>query len=151
MHRWGQQRGKVLTPCPRIPSIRSGAFLGPAVFSCLSLLVACGGGPATTPHKLSSGRTIRVISVGQMQFQQSGPALVLSYQTDLKVADTQALRAEVAEIWADFQKDATQARVASAIVIANEVPSGSIIQQGKGYRFVFTRNADGIWSLEPSK
>jgi len=121
------------------------------IFVCLSGMVACSGSPATTTHKLSSGRTIRVISVGTMNFQESGPALMLSYQTDLKLDDMPALRNEVIEIWADFQKDATNANVGSTVIMANEIPSGRIIQSGKANNFVFTRNPDGTWPKEPLK
>ena len=125
-----------------------GVFVTLCLSGWLSAL-GCGGGPTTTPHKLSSGRTIRVLSVGQMHFQQSGPGLVMSYETDLKVDDTEALAKEVADIWADFQNDATKANVGSAIIMANEIPSGTIIKQGKTHNFVFERNKDGTWPKEP--
>jgi hypothetical protein len=71
--------------------------------------------------------------------------------TKLKLDDTPALRKEVAEIWADSQKDATKADVGSAVVMANDVPSGWIIKQGKAHNFVFERNADGTWPQGPLK
>ncbi len=112
--------------------------------------IGCGGGPQTYPHKLSSGKTIKVISVGQMHFHQSGSALVLSYQTDLKISQTKELRKEVAEVWKDFQKEVEQAKLSSAIIMANEVPTGRVIQEGRAYNFVFTRNPDGTWLQDPS-
>ena len=112
-------------------------------------LGACGRGPQTRAHQLSSGRTIKVISVGQMHFTQAPPALVLSYQTDLKINQTEALRKEVGDIWKDFQKDVDQAKLASAIIMANEVPSGRLVQRGRSYNFVFKRNPDGSWPQEP--
>ena len=117
----------------------------------LALTVACGGGPQTRPHTLSSGRTIRIISAGQINFQQSGPALALSYQTNLKVDEQDKLRAEVEEIWRDFQKDADQAKLNSAIIMANEVPTGRFIQQGRAFNFVFERKPDGMWPQEIAK
>jgi hypothetical protein len=110
---------------------------------------ACAQAPRTTARTLSSGRTIRVIAIGPMHFQKSPPALVLSYQTDLRIDDAEALRGEVAEIWRDFQKDADSAKVDSAIIMANEVPTGRLIQQGRSFNFVFQRNADGTWPLTP--
>jgi len=126
-------------------------------FELVVALVALGttacsqGGPPTSPHALSSGRTIRIISVGQMHFSASGPALVLSYQTDLKVEQNEALRKEVADIWKDFRKEVDKAKLNDAIIMANEVPSGRVIQTGQSYNFVFARNADGSWPEEPSK
>jgi hypothetical protein len=86
-----------------------------------------------------------------MSFAASGPALVLSYQTKLKVDESEALRTEVVEIWKDFRKDVDQAKLDSAIIMANEVPTGRIIQQGKSHNFVFARKADGSWPEEPAK
>jgi hypothetical protein len=111
--------------------------------------LACGGGPRTQPHTLSSGKTIRVLSVGQMHFSQSEPALVLSYQTDLKIDQAESLRSEVIEIWKDFRKDVDGANLASAIIMANEVPKGRIIQQGRSFNFLFEKRADGTWPDEP--
>jgi len=84
-----------------------------------------------------------------MHFTQAPPALVLSYQTDLKINQTEALRKEVGDIWKDFQKDVDQAKLASAIIMANEVPSGRLVQRGRSYNFVFKRNPDGSWPQEP--
>jgi hypothetical protein len=129
---------------------RSVGWIG-SVVVFLSTSAACGGGPATTPHTLSSGRTIKIISVGQMNFQKSGPALVLSYQTDLKVSQTQELEKEVADVWKDFQLEVDKAKLGSAIIMANEVPTGRFIQQGQSFNFVFTRKPDGSWPRELTK
>jgi len=115
----------------------------------LSLCAGCGGGPPTRPQALTSGRTIRVISVGQMHFQKSGPALVLSYQTDLKIDQAAELRREVTEVWRDFRKEAERSKMAAAIIMVNEVPTGRFIQQGRSYNFVFERKPDGTWPQEP--
>ena len=113
--------------------------------------VACGGGPPTTAPVLSSGRTIRILSMGQMSFTQASPALVLKYQTDLKIDDKEHLTEEVREIWNDFRGDADKAKVTSAIIMANEVPKGTFIQTGRSYNFVFERSAAGVWSQVPSR
>ena len=113
--------------------------------ACFSFITACTSGPATKPLTLSSGRAIRVISMGQMAFAQGGPALVLQYQTDLRVSDLAALEKEVAEVWADLQVEADRQKVPSAIIMANEVPKGVVIQTGHSHNFVFTREANGQW------
>lgn len=113
-------------------------------------LAACGGGPPMRPLQLKSGRVVRVISVSHMQFSETSPALVLSYQTDLKIDQTEKLRQEVTDIWREFQADVDQAKLTSAIIMANEVPSGRFVSTNKSYNFVFERNADGTWPQEPS-
>lgn len=88
--------------------------------------------------------------MGPMSFAKSSPALVLSYQTDLKVAQTAELKAEVADIWKDFQQEAERGKFQSAVIMANEVPTGRFIQQGHANNFVFQRNGDGTWgALQP--
>jgi hypothetical protein len=120
-----------------------------AVF--LSVVAASAAGPPTQSHKLSSGKVIRVIAVGQMNFSQGSPALALSYQTDLKIDQTDKLRAEVIDIWRDFQKDVDRAKLSNAVIMANEVPSGGLIQKNKSFNFVFVRKADGTWPQEPPR
>ena len=112
--------------------------------------VACVGGPATTPHVLSTGRTIRIISIASMS-GSFGQALALSYQTDMKVNDVDGLRNEVAEIWADFRIEADKARVDTAIIMANEIPTGAIITHNDSFNFVFERKPDIGWAEAGAK
>ncbi len=114
---------------------------------CLLLLptVSCVGEPNTTPYTLSSGRTIKVIAVGPMQ-AKFGRGLALSYQTDRGLSDVDALRKEVAEIWTDFRRDAEQAKVDFAVIMANEAPVGMIVSQNKVFNFVFERKPEVGWS-----
>ena len=92
-----------------------------------------------------------MLNVGQMNFSASGPALVLAYQTDLKVDQLDALRGEVSEIWKDFREEADKAKLNDAIIMAHEVPSGVVIKHGKQHNFVFARKPDGAWPDEASK
>ncbi len=123
-----------------------------AVFS-LVYLVGC---TASTPNyktvPLPSGKQIRVIGVGRINFSQGAPALMLKYQTDLKVTDKAALRSEVGEIWPVFKNDVEQTHLSAAIISANEVPQGVLIKSGQSYNFVFERSADGTWrSVDDTK
>ncbi len=86
-----------------------------------------------------------------MHFSASAPALVLSYQTDLKISESDALRKEVAEIWRDFRQEVDKAKLNDAIIMANEVPTGGLIKRGQSFNFVFARGKDGAWLDEPSK
>ena len=69
---------------------------------------------------------------------------MLRYETDMKITDP-ALRGEVDEIWSSFKEDAEKGDFHSAIISANEVPSGFIVKQGHSYNFVFERQDDGSW------
>jgi hypothetical protein len=119
--------------------------LGLMAWLVIASSVSCGGGRSTTPHTLSSGRTIKVITVGPM-FATFGQALVLSYQTDLKLSDMDNLHKEVTEIWADFRKDVEKAKVDVGVITANEVPVGVIVTTNKSFNFVFERKPDTGWA-----
>jgi hypothetical protein len=112
------------------------------------LVAACSGGPSQAhyqTHTLSSGQQIKVLGVTRMTFPQSGPALMLKYQTDLDISDTAALHAEAGRVWADFRAEAERAGVGGAILSATSPPVGGMVSHSKGYNFVYLKQADGGW------
>jgi hypothetical protein len=115
------------------------------------LLVATAGcqsqAQATKEVVLPSGKKVKVIAVGQINFSNDRPALMLKYQTDLKVSNTAELRKEVEEIWATFRAEVEQAKLTNAIISANEAPQGTIIKTASAFNFVYRRSADGTWKL----
>jgi len=125
------------------------------VFS-LSVVVALAGCtvgsvPNYQVRQLSSGKSLRVLGVGQMNFPDSGPALVLKYETDIKFDDQAGLRKEADEIWADFKAEVEKSNVGSAVLSANSPPQGAIIQRAQGFNFVFVKQADGTWKCTTDK
>ncbi len=116
-----------------------------ALLLVLVHVLGCSSG--TTPRivTLPSGRTVKVLGVGPIRFSSGETGLILTYQTDLKVSDQDALRKEVDEIWRSFQIDAEKANVRSAIITASEVPEGMIIKRSHEYNFVFQKSDDGTW------
>jgi hypothetical protein len=121
-----------------------GILLVAAMIVALALS-GCSAGPRTTGQALSSGRTVRIISVAPMTFPESGPALILKYQTDLKVDQMTPLTQEVDEIWTDFKPQVEKAGFNGAAITAEEVPSGWPIYHSNAYTFVYTRQSDGTW------
>ena len=124
----------------------------------LSLLVVMamtgctvGSGPTYQVRQLSSGKSLRVLGVGQMNFPDSGPALVLQYQSDVDFDNKAGLRKEADEIWADFKADVEKSNVGSAVLSANAPPKGTIVQQGQGFNFVFMKQSDGTWKCTTDK
>lgn len=119
------------------------------VFTTLWLvtLAACGSGsrPQYQIRTLSSGRTLKVLGERRISFPQSGPALMLQYQTDVPLADTAALRAEAADVWRDYQARADSAGVQGAILSANMPPSGGLVSHSGGFNFVYRRGPAGEW------
>jgi len=77
---------------------------------------------------------------------------MLKYGTDLKVSDKDALRKEVDEIFGVFKVDAENGQLRSAIVSANEKPTGFILKKSNTYNFVYEKRVDGQWHcLEDDK
>jgi hypothetical protein len=94
---------------------------------------------------------IRVISTQRMEFAKPPPALVLRYQSDLNIDEEEKLQQEVSEIWSDFQKDAEEAHLDAAAIIANEVPTGWPIYHSRTFGFVFQKAPDGSWKQTRDK
>lgn len=70
---------------------------------------------------------------------------MLKYETTIPLEDNAKLQAEVTDIWHSFRIDCDRAKIASAIVSANEVPSGRFITRNRSFNFVFTKSSDGTW------
>ncbi len=83
-----------------------------------------------------------------MDSRNGDSALVLNYETDIPIEDKQALTAEVHAIWKQFQKDVENAGVNSGVVRATHKETTGFISTGKGYGFVFSKDADGNWRLQ---
>lgn len=95
---------------------------------------------------LPSGKHVKVLGVGQINFSGSAPALMLKYETDLSIDSRAALDAEVSEIWLSFKADVEKAKLTSAIISANEKAAPGILVHSRGYNFVFSSGADGRWT-----
>src|SRR5262245_35688270 len=125
------------------------------IAACLAFLgaTACnvGGSVPGQLRKLSSGKTVRILSVGRMYFSQSGPAMSLKYVSWLKPSDHAALRKEAEEGWTDFKADVERAGVGSAIVSANTPAHGAIVQRSEGFNFVYSKQANGSWKCQDDK
>jgi hypothetical protein len=116
-----------------------------ALFSLACLVGCTASSPNYKTVPLPSGKQIKVIGIGKINFSQGSPTLMLKYQTDLKVADKGILRSEVDEIWPVFKNDVEQAHMSAAIISANEIPRGVLIKSGQSYNFVYEKSADGTW------
>ena len=108
-------------------------------------LLACGTASQHEIVRLPSGKEIKVLGIGKVSFTQDEPALMLKYQTDLSLDDRSALQEEVNEIWQVFLNDVEKANLTRAIVSANEVPKGGIINTNRAANFPFRKLADGTW------
>ncbi len=118
-----------------------------AAILAIITVIGCNGksGQNSNLVKLPSGKQIKVTGVGKMDFPNSGSALVMNYQTDIPIEDKTALRKEVDEIWAMFQKDVESAQLKAGVIRATHVEGTGFVKTGKGYGFVFSKQDDGKW------
>lgn len=122
------------------------------VLLAISFCYSCTAEQPSQSLKLPSGRVVKVLGVIRVNFPQGPPALMLKYETDLKIGDKEALRKEVDEIFAVFKVDAENGQFRSAIVSANEKPTGLFLKKSSGYNFVYEKRTDGRWHcLEDDK
>ena len=83
-----------------------------------------------------------------VQFQNGETALVLNYRTEIPIENYEELKKEVQEVWSIFQFDVEHANAPTGIIRATHIEtSGVLIQNGKGYGFVFNKGPDGTWHL----
>jgi len=110
------------------------------------LFLACGGSqPNYEVKHLPSGKDVKVLGVGKMYFSRDEPALMLKYLTDVAIDDEDALQKEVDEIWPFFRVDVEKAQLRTAIISANEPPTGVVISESRAFTFVFKKADDGTW------
>lgn len=115
----------------------------------LSLLVfflSCAASAQVSTLKLGSGKQVKVIKAGPA-FGAGGKRLgvMLQYETELKVSNRAALRAEADEVFAAVRSDAEKGNETDVIISAVERSTGGIISKSLGYNFVFQKAKDGKW------
>jgi hypothetical protein len=121
---------------------RTFALHGIGILAAVVMLTGCNG-PAEAP-KATPG-TVQILSVGEMHFSQSSPALTVKYQTTLKIDDVPALRKEADGVFERFRPQAEQQGFTNAILSANDVPHGFIFTQNSSYNFIYEKGPDGSW------
>lgn len=113
----------------------------------LVLLCACSAGPNYQVQTLPNGKQLKVIRVTKM-YSTNGVNkwLILDYQTDLQIADVDALKKETDQIWPYFKNDVEQAGMDEALIRANSAPAGTIIQKSESHGVAYKKAIDGTWS-----
>lgn len=121
----------------------------PAVFGLLVCLVVIGCGGQSAPRyqvrTLASGKSLKVLAAGTINFSQDGPALMLKYVSDVGLDDREALSMEADTIWAGIQPEIERAKVGAVILSANSAPTGGFIQKGQVFNFVYEKASTGVW------
>jgi hypothetical protein len=138
----------------------------------LSVLL-CPPAPAQQKPKemtFPSGRKVTIVAVEQIETKDAigiVSALLLEYETRLKITDTAGLQKEVDEIWPWLKVDVQHRKLTEAIIQVLESPTRSPTQKvdpaQRGWVFakdpdvaqrvwIFTKQSDGSWrSSVPTK
>ena len=91
-----------------------------------------------------SGRKITILAVQQVEAKDAsgrfGSALVLQYETKLKIRDAGRLSKEVDEIWPWLKVDVDHRKLAEAIIVVDS--PGATSEK----TFSFKKQPDGTWS-----
>src|SRR5204863_8247428 len=103
-------------------------------------------------QKLPSGREIVVTGINEMKLQNGQTGLIFNYQTKIPMENRDELRSEVEEIWSTFRYDVEKAKADAGVIRATHMEDGGLfIKNGKGYGFVYEKNAKGEWHLDEDK
>jgi hypothetical protein len=92
-----------------------------------------------------SGRKVKILSVDQIELKDATGrmdwALLLRYETRLKITDVVRLNKEIDEIWTWLKVDAEHRKLTLALI---DVTDPSDATQAKN--FYFKQKPDGSWS-----
>jgi hypothetical protein len=96
--------------------------------------------------KLSTGRSIKVLSVSKVEYSKGVMALMVRYETTLSVDEHKALSDEVDAVWKFTQKDVEHLGYNEAIISSNEVPKGIFLTASRMLNFIYEKGPDGKWT-----
>lgn len=95
--------------------------------------------------QLSSGREVRLLSVGELNFSNDRPAWWLRYETQISMEKTKEIEAEAIEVWNHFRPEAERSGKVNAAISA--VEAGPNESTAAMYNIVFQKRADGTWVM----
>ena len=96
--------------------------------------------------KLENGDVIQVLGISVLTFTEGPPALALRYESGINAVNMKELREEADEIWKVFVEDVEAKHLTGAVLSAtNTTPGKDGKRRMKGYRFVYTKDKNGVW------
>jgi tetratricopeptide (TPR) repeat protein len=122
----------------------------------ISALVACTTNAlSATPinsFQVPSGTKVDILAVAPVRFTSgNGQALMLKYETTLKVADKPRLEKEADDVWDLFRSEAEKSGTSAVILSANEKTSDGTVRVGHSFNFVIEKDAAGNWRCSNDK
>lgn len=103
-----------------------------------------------TIQKLPSGKEIKILSIGNWYFAKDRPpALLLRYQTDIRIDDVDLLRKEVEEIWPVFRINVEKSGLPNAAIAAtNPLFDFLFFHTSRSRNFVVSKKTNGTWDFK---
>src|SRR5579864_7885468 len=95
-----------------------------------------------------SGRKVTIVDVQQIEFKDDTGmewALLLEYETRLKITDRVGLKKEVDEIWRWFKVDVEHRKLKVGLIDIKESPGVSPVPNDKRAGSIFRKQSDGSW------
>ncbi len=96
--------------------------------------------------KLSSGHTVKVLSISKIESSKGTTALLVRYETNLSIDERKALSEEVDALWKVAVKEVEKSGYSEAVISSNEVPKGVILTASRVQNFIYEKDADGNWT-----
>lgn len=103
---------------------------------------------------LPSGRQIKVYFAGPLLFADGVKALLLSYQTEQKLDDKEAVNKEVDEVWSFFKMDSELKNYDTAVIAVSGPPRGgplNVVRSTPSKNYIFAKNKHGEWNCVNEK
>jgi hypothetical protein len=100
-----------------------------------------------TENSLPSDRGIKIENITRVTSDR-GPALAITYYTDVSFNDLDELKSEAEYVWSEYRDRVEQEGVKTAFVCPSERPVG-FISKTTSYWFCYALQDDGIWDLMP--
>ena len=126
------------------------AFVASSILASGILAVACG--PAEQEYLLiatPSGRSFKLESISEIVRPNGETALLVSYRTDLDLADGRALESEIEAIWGYLRPEVENRGLQAAIIHASQWEKPSWKRHGRTAQYVIERSAEGNWAGRP--
>ena len=95
----------------------------------------------TTP----SGRAVKLERITSVERPSGERALMLSYRTQVDVADVASLRAEIRDVWGYLQPRVEERELRVAIIRATDWDEPGWERTGRAVQYVIARQPDGVW------
>lgn len=122
-----------------------------SIATLLAALLSCGPAiPAYREARLPSGRTVKVMSIRDVQLEGSVAGLWLVYETDLTLDDRIELYREVEAIWDEFRFTEEVAGKSVVVIKATTPEARGWSRERASVKYTIQLGPEGSWHFANS-